>query len=633
MNLAEQHRICAENPEAFWQQAASLIDWSQAPTRALPDAAADGGWFADGRLNTCHNALDRHVQAGHGDRPAVVFESGINGASQILSYAELAAKVQECAAVLQRLGARAGDRVLIFMPMIPDVVVGMLACARIGAIHSVVFGGFAAPELAARIDDAEPKVLLVASCGLEPSRVVDYMELVNGALTLAEHSVDAVLVKQRPEHGAVLLPGRDHDWDHELAAHAGANVPCVDRSSSDPLYILYTSGTTGRPKGVVRDNGGHAVALAWSMANIFDITAGDVWWAASDVGWVVGHSYIVYAPLLAGSTTVLYEGKPVGTPDAGTWWRICEKHQVRGLFAAPTAIRAIRRADEPGEHVRASQLTSLKTLYVAGERIDPETADWARRTLQVPVVDNWWQTETGWPITVTIPSDESDSGASSRAGGQPSPGYDIAVLNDNGEPVPTGDEGSICIRLPLPPGPASAIWGDEERYTTEYLSTFEGYYLTGDGGFLDENGRLHVLGRTDDVINVAGHRLSTGALEAIVAAHRAVAECAVIGRADALKGQTPHAIVVLKDGHSPDTDAVATEIVELVRAEFGAVAALREVHIVSALPKTRSGKLLRRTMRDLAEGRTTVVPGTVEDPSIVESLRGELGTTSQPAAR
>ena len=624
MNLAEQHRRCAEDPEAFWQQAGRLIDWSQTPTQACPDPDAGSEWFPGGRLNTCHNAIDRHLHAGHGERPAVVFESGISGASEVLTYADLAARVQECAAVLQRLRVRAGDRVLIFMPMIPEVVVGMLACARIGAIHSVVFGGFAAPELAARIDDAEPKALLMASCGLEPGRRVDYMELVNDALALAAHPVSAVLVKQRPELTAALVPGRDLDWDQELAAHAGASVPCVDRASGDPLYVLYTSGTTGRPKGIVRDNGGHAVALAWSMANIFDVAAGDVWWAASDVGWVVGHSYIVYAPLLIGATTVLYEGKPVGTPDAGAWWRICEKHDVRGLFAAPTAIRAIRRADEAGEHIRAADLSSLEAVYVAGERIDPETAGWAHHTLAIPVIDNWWQTETGWPITVA---------AGAGRGGQPAPGYDVAILDTTGQPLPTGQEGSICIRLPLPPGAATAIWGDDERYASEYLSTFEGYYLTGDGGFLDADGRVHVLGRTDDVINVAGHRLSTGSLEAIVATHPAVAECAVIGKADALKGQTPQAIVVLKDNHGSDPDGIASEIVDLVRAEFGAVAALREVHVVSALPKTRSGKLLRRTMRDLAEGRTAVVPGTIEDPSVVDSLRGELEAAQEPAAR
>ena len=622
MNLADHHRLCAEDPEAFWQQAARLIDWSQTPTQSCPDPDTGSGWFPGGRLNTCHNAIDRHLETGHGQRPAVVFESGISGTSQVLTYTDLAARVQECAAVLQHLGVRAGDRVLIFMPMIPEVVIGMLACARIGAIHSVVFGGFAASELAARMDDAEPKALLTASCGLEPGRLVDYMELVTDALALAAHPVGAVLVKQRPERKAALVPGRDLDWDQELAARAGASVPCVERASGDPLYILYTSGTTGRPKGIVRDSGGHAVALAWSMANIFNIAAGDVWWAASDVGWVVGHSYIVYAPLLVGATTVLYEGKPVGTPDAGAWWRICEKHHVRGLFAAPTAMRAIRRADEDGEHIRPAQLSSLEALYVAGERIDPETADWARRTLQIPVIDNWWQTETGWPITVT-----TEAGL----GGQPSPGYDIAVLDTTGKLLPAGQEGSICVGLPLPPGTANAIWGDEKRYAYEYLSTFEGYYLTGDGGFLDADGRVHVLGRIDDVINVAGHRLSTGALEAIVASHPAVAECAVIGKADPLKGQTPHAIVVLKEGHG--SDGVAAEIVALVRAEFGAVAALREVHVVSALPKTRSGKLLRRTMRDLAEGRTAVVPGTIEDPSVMESLRAELEVAHEPATR
>ena len=618
MELADTHRRSLEDSAAFWSRASELIAWSRTPSRVVPESTGRWQWFADGRLNTCFNALDRHVIAGHGDRDALVWESAMTGAQERFSYAALQHAVEACAAMLVNFGVGHGDRVVIYMPMIPEAVMGMLACARIGAVHSVVFGGFAAPELAARLDDARPKVILTASCGFEPGRVINYKVLVDEALAMADNEISAVVVKQRPQLPAELHPGRDRDWDAEMNAHAGANLACVDVASGDPLYILYTSGTTGRPKGVVRDNGGHAVALAWSMRHVFGIEAGDVWWAASDIGWVVGHSYIVYAPLLTGATTVLYEGKPVGTPDAGTFWRICARHRVKGLFTAPTALRAIRRADEDGAHVRDQAPDALEALFVAGERLDGETAAWARTVLGVPVVDNWWQTETGWPIT-------AGSRDTQAGGGRPTPGFDVVVLDANGREVPRGGEGSICLRLPLPPGVTTAIWNDTKRFASEYLTAYPGCYHTGDSGYIDDEGTVQVLGRTDDVINVAGHRLSTGVLEGLVATHHSVAECAVVGLDDPLKGQVPHAFVVLKNGADHQDAAVADEVVRLVRARFGAVAALREVHVVAALPKTRSGKVLRRTIRDVAQGQTVEAPPTIEDPSVLAVLKAQLG--------
>jgi propionyl-CoA synthetase len=613
----DAHARSLADPDGFWGDAARAITWSTQPTVVL-DTSGEPlyRWFTDGRMNTCFNALDRHVEAGHGQRPALLHVSPVTGTRRTFTYAELLDEVARFAGALAGLGVGRGDRVVLSMPMVPEAVIGMLACARLGAVHSVVFGGFAAEELAVRIDDARPKVILSASCGIEPSRVVAYKPLLDGALQMASHKPDACVILQRPQLHAEMGP-HDHDWA-ELAASA-APVGCTDVAATDPLYILYTSGTTGRPKGIVRDNGGHAVALAWSMTNVYDIHAGDVWWAASDVGWVVGHSYIVYAPLIVGATTVVYEGKPVGTPDAAAFWRVIAEHGVRAMFTAPTAIRAIRREDPDGALIAEHDLSSLRTLFLAGERLDPDTYRWSSDVLGVPVVDNWWQTETGWPIAA------NPRGLQPLAikEGSPSvavPGYDVRVVDGAGDEVPPGTEGNIVIRLPLPPGTLPTLWGDDERYISSYLSAFPGYYATGDGGYIDHDGYVYVLGRTDDVINVAGHRLSTGVMEAVVAAHPAVAECAVIGVADEVKGQSPKALVVLKAGAQVDPDELSAQIVADVRERVGPVAAFRQVVVVPALPKTRSGKILRRTMRGIADGREEPVPSTIEDARVLDAL-------------
>ncbi len=612
------------DPAGFWAEQAGLVTWIRKPRRVLDDDTPPFyRWFPDATLNTCFNALDRHVIAGHADRTALIHDSPVTGTVSSLTYAELLERVAAFGGVLRGLGVEKGDRVVLSMPMIPEAVVAMLACARIGAVHSVVFGGFAAAELAARIDDARPTVVVVASCGVEPGRIVAYKPLLDRALDLAQHRPAAVIVKQRPQLEADLVEGRDLDWD--LVVRAGAEDPaeCVTVAATDPLYVLYTSGTTGRPKGIVRDNGGHAVAMAWSMRNLFDIHPGQVWWAASDVGWVVGHSYIVYAPLITGATTVLYEGKPVGTPDAGAFWRVVAQHRVEGLFTAPTAIRAVKRADPEGRLLAGHDTSSLRTLFLAGERLDPDTYAWASDTLGVPVVDNWWQTETGWPIA-TNPRGLEPLPIKPGSPSVPVPGYDVRVLDPSGQEVAAGTEGAICLKLPLPPGTLPTLWGDDERYVASYLSAFPGYYLSGDGGYLDEDGYLFVMGRTDDVINVAGHRLSTGSMEAVLAAHPAVAECAVIGVADPLKGQVPRGFVVLKAGVTEDPDEVARALVAKVRDEIGPVAALKEVTVVGGLPKTRSGKILRRTMREIADGRDAPLPGTIEDPAVLDALRPVL---------
>ena len=514
-----------------------------------------------------------------------------------------------------------GDRVVIYMPMVPEAVVAMLACARLGAVHSVVFGGFAADELAARIDDAKPRVVVSASCGIEVARVIEYKPLLDRALELSTHRPEHVVVLQRPQAVATLTAPRDHDW-HELVAKAEP-AECVPVAATDPLYVLYTSGTTAKPKGVVRDNGGHAVALQWSMANIYDVGPGDVWWTASDVGWVVGHSYIVYAPLLVGATTVLYEGKPVGTPDAGAFWRVVSEHGVQALFTAPTAIRAVKKEDPDGKLLAPYDVSSLRTLFLAGERLDPDTWEWATERLGVPVVDHWWQTETGWPIAANLRGLEP---MPIKPGSPtvPVPGYDVQVLDPSGTPVGAGREGAICVRLPLPPGTLPTLWGDDERFIASYLSAFDGYYLTGDGGYLDEDGYLFVMGRTDDVINVAGHRLSTGSMEAVIAGHPAVAECCVIGVHDDLKGQVPRGLVVLKAGVDMDPDTLRAELVQRVRDEIGAVASFKNVDVVSGLPKTRSGKILRRSLRAIADGKDEPVPSTIEDPGVLDRLRPTL---------
>jgi propionyl-CoA synthetase len=620
----EAHEASINDPERFWAEQAGLVTWIRKPQRVL-DASNPPfyRWFPDATLNTCYNALDRHVVAGHDDRTALVYDSPVTETRRRFSYAELLEQVAAFAGALRGFGVGKGDRVVIYMPMIPEAVVAMLACARIGAVHSVVFGGFAPQELAVRIDDAQPKVVVSASCGIEAARVVEYKPMLDRALELATHKPGACVVKQRPQARASLDQMWDVDWDVAIKAGATDPAECVEVAATDPLYVLYTSGTTGKPKGIVRDNGGHAVAMAWSLPNIFDVHAGQVWWTASDVGWVVGHSYIVYAPLISGATTVLYEGKPVGTPDAGAFWRVIAEHRVEALFTAPTAIRAIKKEDPDGALLAAHDVSSLRTLFLAGERLDPETYHWASERLGIPVVDNWWQTETGWPIAANLRGLEP---MPIKPGSPtvPVPGYDVHVLDEKGRQVPPGTEGAICLKLPLPPGTLPTLWGDDERYVTSYLSAHDGYYLSGDGGYLDEDGYLFVMGRTDDVINVAGHRLSTGSMEAVLASHEAVAECAVIGVADPLKGQLPRGLVVLKAGVEADPDELARELVALVREEIGAVAAFKDVTVVGGLPKTRSGKILRKTMREIADGKQATVPSTIEDETVLDRMRPAL---------
>jgi propionyl-CoA synthetase len=608
------HRSLTD-PDGFWLPAAEAIDWQTQPTVALDASSAPlYRWFPDGVLNTCYNALDRHVDTG---RTALLYDSPLTGTKASFTYRELRDEVALFAGALAGLGVGKGDRVIIYMPMIPRAVVAMLACARLGAVHSVVFGGFAPKELASRIDDARPKVIVAASCGIEPTRIVEYKPIIDAALAVTTHQPDRVVITQRPEAPAELGP-TDVDWDDVVATATPHD--CVPVAASDPLYILYTSGTTGRPKGVVRDNGGHAVALAWSLQAIYDIGPGDVFWTASDVGWVVGHSYIVYAPLLLGATTVLYEGKPVGTPDAGAFWRVIAEHGVKALFTAPTAFRAIKRVDPDAVELANYDLSKFQTLFLAGERLDPETYHWATGKLGVPVIDHWWQTETGWPICANLRGLEP---MPIKPGSPtvPVPGYDVQVLDPAGAELPAGQEGAIAIKLPLPPGTLPTLWGDDERYVESYLSTYPGYYLTGDGGFVDEDGYVFVMGRTDDVINVAGHRLSTGAMEAVLASHPAVAECAVIGVQDSLKGQLPRGFVVLKSGVQIDEQTLRDELVAAVRRDIGPVAAFRDVSVVNGLPKTRSGKILRKTMRGIADGRDEPVPSTIEDLAVLDALR------------
>jgi propionyl-CoA synthetase len=616
----EFHRSLAD-PEGFWGEAAKEIDWYRAPKVVL-DASNPPfyRWYPDGVLNTCFNALDRHVLGGRADQTALIYDSPVTGTCRKFSYRELLDEVARFAGVLSGLGVTAGDRVIIYMPMIPEAVVAMLACARIGAVHSVVFGGFAASELAMRIDDAEPKVVVSASCGIEVTRIVEYKPILDRAVELARHKPEHCVIRQRPMAPATLIPGRDLDWNL-----AGAEpVDCVPVAATDPLYILYTSGTTARPKGVVRDNGGHAVALRWTMEYLYDIRPGEVFWAASDVGWVVGHSYIVYAPLLAGCTTVLYEGKPVGTPDAGAFWRVIAEHGVKALFTAPTAFRAIKKEDPHGELARKHDLSGFRYLFLAGERLDPETYRWAGDLLGVPVIDHWWQTETGWAIAGD-PMGLEPLPTKPGSPTMPMPGYDLRILDAEGAEAGPGETGEIVVRLPLPPGNLPSLWRDDERFVDSYLSRHRGFYITGDGGYRDGDGYLYVMGRIDDVINVAGHRLSTGQMEEVLASHPAVAECAVIGVNDAFKGQVPRGFVVLKAGVGADPGVISAELVQLIRDQIGPVAALRRVDVVAALPKTRSGKILRKTMRGIADGQDEPVPSTIEDPAVLDALRPVLG--------
>jgi propionyl-CoA synthetase len=626
MSYAQDYRLSLTDPDRFWAQAATAISWFRKPTQVL-DATdpAFVRWFPDGTLNTCFNALDRHVVAGRGEQAALIYDSPVTDSRRVYSYTELTELTAKFAGVLRALGVDKGDRVLIYLPMVPEAVVAMLACARIGAVHSVVFGGFAAPELAARVDDARPKVIVSASCGIEPNRLVEYKPLLDRALQLARHQPDACVILQRPQLQADLTE-RDLDWRQLMRSQLIAPAECVELQATDPLYILYTSGTTGRPKGIVRDHGGHAVALRWSMTNVFDVGPGEVMLTASDVGWVVGHSYIVYAPLLTGATTVLYEGKPVGTPDAGAFWRLVADYRVKALFTSPTALRAVKRDDPDGKLIGRYDLSSLQTLFLAGERLDPATYHWATDQLGIPVVDHWWQTETGWPIAANLRGSESFEPMPIKPGSPtvPVPGYDIRILGPDGQQLPAGQEGAICLKLPLPPGTSQGVWGDDQRYVESYLSAYPGYYLTGDGGYLDEDGYLFVLGRTDDVMNVAGHRLSSGQLEAALAAHPAVAECAVIGVADPLKGQVPRALVVLKSGWTGSPDELAAELGVRVREEVGPIASLSRVDVVAGLPKTRSGKILRATMRQLADGQDPAVPSTIEDTAVLDRLRPVL---------
>ncbi|MEO3784723.1 propionyl-CoA synthetase [Actinocorallia sp. B10E7] len=615
---ADAYRRSLTDPEGFWLDAARLIDWNVSPTRALDDSAAPFyRWFPDGELNTSYNALDRHVERGHGDRDALIWDSAMVPAKRRYTYRELRDEVAKAAGALAGLGVGKGDRVIVYMPMVPEAVITMLACSRIGAVHSVVFGGFAAKELAVRIDDARPKVIVAASCGLEPNRVVSYKPILDQALGMSSHRPDHVLVLQRDAQRADLGPG-DLDWQ-DVVPNA-APVDPVPVASTDPLYILYTSGTTGKPKGVLRTAGDHAVALAWSMGAVYDIGEGDVWWTSSDVGWVVGHSYIVYGPLLVGATTVVYEGKPIGTPDAGAFWRVVSEYGVKKLFSAPTALRVIKKVDPKAAELSKYDIGSLTGLFMAGERLDPETYQWATDVLGVPVVDHWWQTETGWAIAAN-PRGLEPMPIKPGSATVPMPGWDVRIVDAAGDPLPAGREGEIVIKLPLPPGALATLWGDDDRFVDSYLSRHEGYYTTGDSGYLDEDGYLVVMGRVDDVINVAGHRLSTGAIEAALASHPAVAECAVIGVPDTVKGQIPYGLVVLKAGEDRDEDELRTELIAAVRRDVGPVAAFRDVSVVPALPKTRSGKILRKTMRGLAEGREESVPPTIEDPAVLEALK------------
>ncbi|MCH9808622.1 MAG: propionyl-CoA synthetase [Alphaproteobacteria bacterium] len=629
----EVYKSWLDDPEAFWGEAAKDVSWYK-PWDSVLDAYSGqyGRWFSGAECNTAYNCLDRHVEAGLGDQPALIFDSPVTDTVKTFTYSELTDEVATLAAALVDLGVKTGDRVVIYMPMIPQAVMAMLACARIGAVHSVVFGGFAASELATRIDDAKPVAIVSASCGIEGSKVIPYKPLLDKAIELSQSKPSACLILQRPMAEASMIAGRDYDWLEVTTSlkERGRKAGPVAVKATDPLYILYTSGTTGQPKGVLRDNGGHMVALKWTMKNLYDIKPGEVFWVASDVGWVVGHSYICYAPLLHGATTLVYEGKPVGTPDAGAFWRVISQHKVASLFTAPTAFRAIKKEDPDGSFVGKYDMSCLRALFLAGERADPDTIKWAEAQLKVPVIDHWWQTETGWAIA----GNPVGLGLLPIKYGSPTvamPGYELHVLDEAGKPVAAGESGTIGIKLPLPPGNLPTLWGNDERFRESYLSQFEGYYSTSDAGYLDEDGYVYVMARTDDVINVAGHRLSTGQMEEVVATHPDVAECAVIGVADKLKGQLPAGFLVLNAGVTKDEKEIEAEVVKLVRAEIGPVAAFKNVMVVPRLPKTRSGKILRATMRKIADGEDWTAPATIDDPAILDEIQGVLSSRGMGA--
>lgn len=619
MSYATEYQASIDAPETFWADKAKQLPWFKAPKKILSDD--ENGikrWFADGEMNTCYMALDHHVAQGRGDQAALIYDSPVTDTKMQLTYNELLDKVSHFAGLLQANGVSKGDRVVVYMPMISEAVIAMLAAARIGAVHSVVFGGFSAHELAVRIDDAQPKMLITASCGIEINRIIEYKPMIDKAIELATHKPAKVVLLQRKQCMANMQEGRDIDWAEAVKAVQPAE--CVSVCGTDPLYILYTSGTTGKPKGVVRDNGGHAVALKYSMSAVYNMQPGDVFWAASDVGWVVGHSYIVYAPLLHGCTTIVYEGKPVRTPDAGAFWRVIEEYNVKAIFAAPTAFRAIRKEDPEAKLLEKYDLSCLESVFMAGERLDPPTYEWTREKTGKPVIDHWWQTETGWAIAsnlIGIETLPTKPGSATK----PVPGFNVQILDALGRPVPPNTQGAIAIKLPLPPSCLATIWGDFDRFASGYLSEYPGYYCSGDGGYIDDDGYLFVMGRTDDVINVAGHRLSTGEMEEILAAHEAVAECTVIGVYDSLKGQVPVGLVLLKDGATISDAALQSELVAMVRNEIGPLACLKQVLVVPRLPKTRSGKILRKLLRQIAEDQSFVVPSTIDDPASIDEIK------------
>ena len=620
----EQFTRSITDPDGFWGEAAQNITWYKPWDRVLDDSNLPYyRWFSGGELNTCYNCIDRHVENGRADQNAIIYDSPVTGVVEEITYQQLLDQVSLFAGGLKNLGVTKGDTVVIYMPMIPQALVAMLACARLGAVHSVVFGGFAPKELAIRIDDAHPKVMVTASCGIEGKKVIAYKPLLDKAIDLAKHKPDKCVIYARPQAQAELTPGRDHDWGELVAAASPAD--CVPVLATDPLYILYTSGTTGMPKGIVRDNGGHAVALYWTMRNVYDVNPGDVYWAASDVGWVVGHSYIVYAPLLYGCTTIVFEGKPVGTPDPGAFWRVISQHGVKVLFTAPTAFRAIKREDSKGEYLKQYDISKFDALYLAGERTDPDTYHWAADMLQRPVIDHWWQTETAWSICGNCRGIELlpiKPGSATK----PAPGYDVRIVSSDNQEVAPNQAGVVVVKLPLPPACLPTLWNNDERFLQSYLKPFPGYYFTGDEGYVDEDGYVYIMGRVDDVINVAGHRLSTGAMEEVIATHPAVAECAVMGAADDFKGQLPVGLVVLKAGVSQAPEEIRAQLVQMVREQVGPIASFKAVAIVARLPKTRSGKILRGTMRKIADGASYSVPSTIDDPATLDEIGEALKT-------